>query len=127
MPLAAVKVLGSVVAAGPPLSVVSTLWLSTIAAVGSSRPPDPLPYAAAQGRVHVFPGAIESSDAEEEVNGLPTGEIMRHEPPCFPGTEHIPDGIEDLAPDCLAGHPPSLGRGIMGSRSDDLASDICNG
>ena len=110
--LATLDFLAGVIASGPPFSVVFTVWLSIMAALGVGWRPS---AARTTGRrVYPFPGAIPRPTAEVFVQGLPRGQIVRHQAPGTAAPQHIQDALHHLPQVHGAGAAARFGRRQQG-------------
>jgi hypothetical protein len=58
-----------------------------------------------------LPGTIQAELPEVVVDGVPRWIVVREEAPGTAATEHVEDGVEDLAQAMEAGTPVALGSG----------------
>src|SRR3954452_12356475 len=93
---------------GPPISVVSTDWLSMTEALGWGGAADLFAHALAQGGVDRLPQAARAPPAEVVEGRLPGREAVRQHPPRHPAAQDVEDGVEDLAQSGRAGTPSGL-------------------
>jgi len=118
MSLAAVDFLARVVAADPPFSVVLTLWLSMIAALGVASRPAATRTSSRSESVNLLPDPRQPEAPKVTVNGAPRRELPGEHAPRAPAAHEVHDGVDHFASVNNAG--ASSGFGLRNEWCDDL-------